>query len=152
MTGFFAELGAWNWLILAGLFLALELMAPGIFLIWFGIAAAIVGLIALTIDISWPWQLVIFAILALATVFVVHRYLRPYGDRPSDRPLLNRRALRYVGQYYVLAEAIENGRGKIRIGDSHWQVEGPDARVGARVKVVGADGTVLKVEPAEQTG
>lgn len=149
MTGFFAELGAWNWLILAGLFMALELMAPGIFLIWFGIAAALVGLLALAVDIAWPWQLVIFAALSLVTVFFVHRYLRPYGDGPSDRPLLNRRAQQHVGKFYVLAEAIENGRGKIRIGDSLWRVEGPDAREGARVKVTGADGTVLKVELAE---
>lgn len=149
MTGIFAELGAWNWLILAGLLMALELMAPGIFLIWLGIAAALVGVLAFIIDMSWAWELAIFAALSLVSVFLAHRYLRAGRDTPTDRPFLNRRAHQHVGKSYVLAEAIENGRGKIKIGDSLWRVEGPDASEGARVRVTDADGTVLKVELAE---
>ena len=144
-SSFFAELGAWNWLILAGLFFTLELLAPGIFLVWFGIAAAIVGVIALTVDIGWQTQLVLFGVLALVAVFVARRYLRSHeGD--TDRPLLNRRALQHVGRSYVLAEAIQNGRGKVKIGDTLWRVEGPDTPEGTPVRVTGADGTVLTVE------
>lgn len=142
---YLVELGAWNWLIVAVVLLGLELLAPGIFLVWLGIAAAVTGVIALTIDIGWQWQLVLFAILAMVSVFAAHRYLRGNLDTPSDRPLLNRRALQHVGKSYTLAEPIENGRGKIRIGDSLWQVEGPDTPVGESVTVTGADGTVLQV-------
>ncbi len=148
MFEFMAELKEWNWLILAGLFLALELLAPGIFLIWLGIAAAIVGMISLTIEMGWQWQLVLFAILSLLAVFAVHKFLRT-SDTVSDRPLLNRRAQQQIGKTYVLAEAIENGRGKIKIGDSLWRVEGPDAAEGKSVTVTGADGTVLQVKPEQ---
>jgi membrane protein implicated in regulation of membrane protease activity len=148
MFEWMAELGEWNWLILAGLFMALELLAPGIFLIWFGIAAAVVGVITLTVDIAWQWQLVLFAALSVGTVIAALKYLR-VGDTVSDRPLLHRRAQQHVGKTYTLAEPIENGRGKVKIGDSLWRVEGPDAPQGNRVTVTGADGTVLKVEPAE---
>lgn len=148
MLEWMRELGEWNWLILAGVFLALELLAPGIFLIWFGIAAAIVGAIALSIDFAWQWQLVLFALLSLLTVFVAHKYLR-FGDAVSDRPFLNRRAQQHVGKTFVLAEAIEHGRGKVKIGDSLWRVEGPDAPEGNSVTVTAVDGTVLQVTPAQ---
>ena len=148
LTSYLAELGSWNWLILAGIFLALELLAPGIFLVWLGIAAAIVGVLALTIDIAWQWQLVLFALLSLAAVFLAHKYLRA-EETVSDRPFLNRRAEQHIGKSYVLAEAIENGRGKVKIGDSLWRVEGPDAPQGSSVTVTDADGTVLQVKPVE---
>lgn len=146
LQGFFADLGAWNWLILAGVLFVLELLAPGIFLVWFGIAALIVGLAALTVAVAWQWQLVLFAVLSLAAAMLARRYLRG-GEAETDQPLLNRRAQQHVGRSYVLAEAIENGRGKVRIGDSVWRVEGPDLAQGQRVKVTGVEGTVLQVEP-----
>ena len=47
----------------------------------------------------------------------------------------------------MVAEAIENGRGTVKIGDTLWRAEGPDAAQGARVKVTGTDGATLMVEP-----
>ena len=91
----------------------------------------------------------LFAVLSLVAVFAARRYLRSQ-EGESDRPLLNRRALQHVGRSYVLAEAIENGRGKVKIGDTLWRVEGPDAPAGTQVTVTGADGTVLIVEPPQQ--
>lgn len=148
LTSYLVELGAWNWLILAGVFLVLELMAPGIFLVWLGIAAAVVGLLALMVDIAWQWQLVLFAVLSLVAVYIAHKYLRS-EDMVSDRPFLNRRAQQHIGKSYILAEAIENGRGKVKIGDSLWRVEGPDAPEGSSVTITDADGTVLRVKPAK---
>lgn len=148
VSSLFLGLGAWNWLILAVLFFVLELAAPGIFLIWFGIAAGIVGSLALLFDMAWQWQFVLFAVLSLGAVVAARKFLRT-DEAQSDRPLLHRRALQYVGKAYVVADAIENGRGKVRIGDTLWRVEGPDAAEGARVKVTGADGNTLIVELEE---
>jgi len=91
ISSIFVNLGAWNWLILAGLFFVLELLAPGIFLIWFGIAAGIVGALALMFDMAWQWQLMLFAALSLAAVIAARKFLRK-DDAQSDRPLLQRRA------------------------------------------------------------
>jgi len=146
VSSLFVNLGAWNWLILAGLFLVLELLVPGIFLIWFGIAAGIVGALALVFDVAWQWQLVLFALLSLMAVVIARKSFRA-DDEQSERPLLNRRAQQHVGKSYLVADAIENGRGKVKIGDTLWRAEGPDAAQGARVKVTGADGATLMVEP-----
>jgi len=147
VSSMFLELGAWNWLILAGMFFVLELLAPGIFLVWFGIAAAIVGALALLTDISWQLQFVLFALLSLLAAVIARKYFRSDAVQ-SDRPFLNLRAQQHVGKSYVVAEAIENGRGKVKIGDTFWLVEGPDAAQGASVKVTAADGSTLTVELA----
>ncbi|MGK2923437.1 MAG: NfeD family protein [Methyloceanibacter sp.] len=140
-------LGAWNWMILAAVLLVLEMIAPGIFLMWFGFAAAATGLIVFRYDIVWQWQLIWFCGLSLAAVLLANRYLRQH-PLESDQPLLNNRAAQLIGQSFDLAEPIENGRGSIRVGDTIWRVEGPELPKGARIKIVGTDGSVLKVEPA----
>lgn len=140
-------LGAWNWMILAAVLLALEMLAPGIFLMWFGFAAAATGLIVFRYDIVWQWQLIWFCGLSLAAVLLANRYLRQH-PLESDQPLLNKRAAQLIGQSFDLAEPIENGRGSIRVGDTIWRVEGPELPKGAHIRIVGTDGSVLKVESA----
>ena len=48
----------------------------------------------------------------------------------------------------VVVDAIENGTGRVKVGDSVWNAKGPDAEIGARVRVTGISGTCLNVEPA----
>jgi membrane protein implicated in regulation of membrane protease activity len=139
-------LGAWNWMILAAALFALELLAPGIFLMWFGVAAAATGLIVFRYDIGWQWQLIWFCGLSLAAVLLAAKYLRKHPFE-SERPLLNQRAVQLVGQSFELIDPIVNGRGSIKTGDTIWRVEGPELPKGARITVVGADGTLLKVAP-----
>lgn len=141
-------LGAWNWMILAAVLLVLEMLAPGIFLMWFGFAAAATGLIVFRYDIAWQWQLIWFCGLSLASALLANRYLRQH-PLESDQPLLNKRAAQLVGHSFDLVDPIENGRGSIRTGDTIWRVEGPELPQGTRIKVVGTDGTVLKVESDE---
>ena len=141
-----AKLGVWNWLILAAILFVLEVMSPGIFLMWFGMAAAVTALIAFAYDISWQWQLLWFCGLSLAALLAA-KYLRKH-PLESERPLLNERAVQLIGQSFDLIDPIVNGRGSIKTGDTIWRVEGPELSKGARIKVIGADGTLLKVVPA----
>ena len=140
-------LGAWNWMILAAVLFALELTAPGMFFMWFGMAAAATGILMFRYDISWQWQLIWFCGLSLASVLMAAKYLRQH-PLESERPLLNERAAQLIGQTFDLLDPIVNGRGSVKIGDSIWRVEGPELPKGARITVVGADGTLLKVVAA----
>ena len=49
----------------------------------------------------------------------------------------------------TVAEAIHGGEGKVKVGDSMWLATGPDAPVGARVTITGAEGARLRVEIAD---
>jgi len=138
-------LGPWNWFILAVVLLTLETVIPGVHFLWFGIAAVIIGFLGVTTGIVWQWQVLAFALLSVATVFWVRKYARP-DVAISDQPDLNVRGQQYIGRSLVVEQAIQNGRGKVRLGDSLWAVEGPDAPAGSRVTVTGAKGTVLVVE------
>jgi membrane protein implicated in regulation of membrane protease activity len=141
------SLGAWNWLILAVVLLILETVIPGVHFLWFGIAAAVIGVLALSTSIVWQWQVLAFVLLSVAVVFWVRRFARP-DVAISDLPDLNVRGQQYVGRAVVVEQAIENGRGRVRVGDTLWSAEGPDAPAGTRVTVTGSRGTVLVVERA----
>jgi inner membrane protein len=145
------EVGPWSWMVLGVILLALEIVVPGVFLLWIGVAAILTG--ALSLQLwgweSWIWQVqvLVFLALSLAAVFVGRRIMRSRGD-DSDQPLLNRRAEQLVGRTATLSEAIVEGQGRVRLGDTIWRISGPDLPVGARVRVTSvADGTLI-VEPA----
>lgn len=137
----------WGWLIFAALLGMGEVLMPGIFLIWVALAAAVTGLAALALPISLPVQLLLFAALCLASVWGGRRW---YSANPVDSqdPLLNDRTARLVGEILTLVEPIDNGRGRVKVGDSVWSCRGPDAPAGTRVRVIGAEASVLKVELA----
>ena len=149
MLQFLWGLGAWNWIVLAVLLLVLETVIPGVHFLWFGLAAGIVGALALAVgpEFTWQWQLIAYALVAVATVFLVRRRARLDANR-SDVPDLNVRAQQYVGRVFRVEEPIAGGRGKLRVGDTLWPAQGPDAPKGASVKVTGTNGTVLVVELA----
>ncbi|WP_026380362.1 NfeD family protein [Afifella pfennigii] len=140
-------LGGWTWWILGLVLLGVELLAPGFFFLWFGIAAIVIGISALLV--SWPWQLQIlgFGVLSLVAALIGRRF---YGrsEMPSADPNLNLRAERLKGRTFTLTEPIVEGAGRVNIDDGVWRVNGPDAPAGARIRVIGADGSTLLVEPA----
>ncbi len=139
-------LGGWTWWLLGLVLLAIEVFAPGFFFIWFGIAAILIGISALLFD--WPWQLQVlgFAVLSVIAALAGRRFSKSHVE--SDDPNLNLRGARLSGRTFVLAEPIVEGRGRVRIDDTVWQVYGPDAPAGTRIVVRGADGSILKVELA----
>jgi hypothetical protein len=141
------NLGIWNWFILGGILLAIEVLAPGKFMLWLGLSALLVGIISLFVD--WPWQMqfVAFAVFAIASIPIWHRVGRRI-EAPVDQPFLNRRSEAFVGQVFTLEKPIVNGSGTVRIGDTVWRVTGPDVSAGSRVKVTRADGATLFVEPS----
>ena len=147
LLAFFYGFGVWNWLILALLLFMLEAVVPGVHFLWFGIAAVLVGAIAMATGIAWQYQIIAFAAISVLTVFWVRHWVRP--DRTaSDLPNLNARGQQYVGRSVVVEQAIQNGRGRVRVDDTLWQAKGPDAPAGARVTVTSAEGSVLVVERA----
>ncbi|MBX9589307.1 MAG: NfeD family protein [Hyphomonadaceae bacterium] len=141
------SLGPWNWFILAAALLILETILPGVHFLWFGLAAIVIGFLGLLTGLTWQWQMLAFGLLSVLTVFWVRKYARP-DVAISDQPDLNVRGHQYIGRSLVVEQAIQNGRGKVRVGDTLWAAEGPDAPAGTRVTVTGAKGTVLVVERA----
>ncbi|MDQ1186948.1 NfeD family protein [Agrobacterium larrymoorei] len=146
-----ADLGPWSWWLLAAILLVAELAAPGVFLIWIGAAALVVGALSLALwDASvWGWQIQLLLFAALSVVFAIAG--RRYYDRKhatTDEPFLNQREASLVGRTATLQEPITEGRGRIRLDDTWWPVQGADQPAGTRVRIASAHGRTLTVEKA----
>jgi membrane protein implicated in regulation of membrane protease activity len=141
-------LGPWTWVVAGVVLIGLEMLAPGVFLIWLGLAAVLTGIVQWAFDLSWQGQALVFAVLAAAAVALGRVLTRHREDEDPTRPALNRRGHALVGRTFLLDSPIVGGSGRIRVDDSFWRVTGPDTPVGASVRVVRVDGTTLVVEPA----
>ncbi len=148
MTEMFYTLGTWNWLIFGFFLMALELLAPGVFMFWLGLAALLVGLLSFAINPSWQSQLLMFAVFAVAAVPLWRRVARSNSSVSLSNPFLNKRTEAMIGREFTLEKPIVGGTGTVRIDDTIWRVAGPDAPAGSRVRVVRADGASLTVAAA----
>ncbi|MNE60365.1 MULTISPECIES: NfeD family protein [unclassified Pseudomonas] len=149
MWAFLQHLSYWDWLALGTLLLILEVFGAGGYLLWIGLAAAAVGVLTFVMpQLSWELQFLLFGMLSILTA--LYWWRRQHSVvRVSDQPHLNLRGQELVGNVFVVHEAIVDGRGKIKVADGVWMAKGPDSPAGTRVRVVGLEGVMLKVEHAD---
>lgn len=145
---FLLSFGGWNWVILGLALMTLEAAAPGVFLIWFGGAAILTGLISVLFGLGLTPQFLTFGALAAGSVILGWKF-GTYANADSDRPNLNIRGHQYVGKVFRLEEAIVDGVGRVRVGDTTWRVQGPDLAANSTVRVTDVRGTTLEVEPTD---
>lgn len=145
MLTLFASLGFWDWFIAGGVLLVLEVLAPGVFMLWLGLAAMLVGAISIFVDWTWQAQFIAFAVFSVAAIPLWRRLSMQVGAA-TDQPFLNRRAEALVGRIFTLEKPIQDGSGTIPVGDTVWRITGADVPAGSRVKVVRVEGTAVHVE------
>ncbi len=138
-------LGPAVWLIIAVSLFALETVVPGIHLLWFGVAALATAAFGFATGVDWQLQVASFAVFSVIAMFMVRRYALATGAK-TDLPTLNQPGGEFHGRVVVVEEAIRGGRGKVRVGDTLWIAEGPEAPAGTRVRIKGSAGSVLMVE------
>lgn len=137
----------WHWWIAAIAFAAIEVFAPSAAFIWMGASAGIVGgVLYLFPETGWQYQLLIFAVLSVATV-AFWRLYRSRNPVTAGDPNLNRRGNQYIDRSFTLDDGITNGNAKLTIDGVIWKIRGDDLPAGSRVRVIAVEGTVLMVEP-----
>ena len=140
----------WYWAIAAAAIAYVEMHAPGFYLIWIACGAATTAVGIGLFGIALEPQLITFAVASVAFCivgFFVYRSLNAQSTTTS----LNRRELGIVGAEGVVAEPIQNGQGKVRLGDTVWLAQGPDAPTGTPVRVRALLGTTVQVEAISRT-
>lgn len=145
---FLDTLGAWSWVILGLILIGGELLAPGVFLIWLGLAALLTGAVVGLSDIGWQTAALVFAGFSLVCVLLGHLLTRRKGEEPDVTTGLNDRGRQLIGKVYKLDATMTGGEGRIRVGDSSWRITGPELLAGSEVRVVRVDGATLIVEKA----
>ena len=148
MMEFLLNLEYWHWLVLGLLLIIIEMMAPGAILLWFGVAAGVVGILLWLIPaMSWQIQLILFSVMSIASVVAWRSYAKKHPPTDNEYPTLNKRGEDLIGRVFTLEEDIVNNYGKIRVDDTMWKIRGSNVGAGAQVRVTAVDGTVLVVEP-----
>lgn len=143
------QLEWWVWMVGGiGLILA-ELVVPSFFVVWFGLGALLVGLLALLApDLSLTVQLAIWTAASLAMVVLWFKVFKP-GFHKTRIGTATGEA---VGEIGLLVNAVAPfERGKVRfqrpvLGSEEWvcMADTPIA-AGERVKVVAIEGSFLSV-------
>ncbi len=136
------------WLIIGLLLMIFEITAPGVFLLWFGLAALTTGIVQIFLPLSLPLQLLVFALSSAIWVFIGRKVYKRLGDVTSDtNTSLNERTKRYIGQIATVEAPIEDGQGRIHVGDNSWICYcDEDIPIGGKVKIIDAKGAAFIVE------
>ncbi|PTM41187.1 NfeD family protein [Bosea sp. 124] len=141
-------LGAWGWVILGLVLIGGEVFAPGIFLLWLGLAALLTGAVVGLVNIGWEAAALVFAGFSLVSVVVGRLLTRRKGEEPDAATGLNDRGRQLIGKVFRLEATMAGGEGRIRVGDSSWRVTGPELLAGSEIRVVRVEGATLVVEKA----
>ena len=142
----FISLGAWAWIILGVILIGVELLAPGAFFLWLGLAAIATGLLDAVLGLSWQASALLFALLCVTAVILRRAVTRSKTQPEARTEELSQRGQSLVGRVFALEAPIKDGEGRIRLDDSSWRVTGADRFAGAKVRVVRIEGSTLVVD------
>jgi membrane protein implicated in regulation of membrane protease activity len=139
------------WLLVGGaLVAAVEILVPGAMLVWIGAAMTATGLATLLFGLDAGGQALSFVLLLGAAV-ATGLFLRkpnPPEDRAANLPDAG-----LAGRTGRVDSPFEGGRGRVRLGDTHWSaraLDGADLPAGLLVRVHHVEDGVLVVEAAGQ--
>jgi membrane protein implicated in regulation of membrane protease activity len=136
----------WIWAVGGLLLLIAEIVAPGFFLVFLGVAAIATGLFTLLFDLGIGPQLALFVVYTALAVMIGKRwYAEPDAHDPNLK--LNDPSKRLVGKTVTVVDAVDDHGGRVRVGDGEWSARGGPAVAGERVTVTGVEGNCLTVEP-----
>ena len=144
--------GFWSWLSIGVLLMIAELFVPGTFIMWFGFGAVLTGLIVGIFGIaSLTMQLLIFVVASVISLGIgIFVYDKVFGPNKEKGNQTRTGAQRFVGKTYIVSETIQNGKGKVAVGDTVWLARSKKKIAkGTEVVVIGVDGTQLLVEEKE---
>ncbi|MEE4312376.1 MAG: NfeD family protein [candidate division KSB1 bacterium] len=134
------------WMIVAAILIVGEIFTAGFFILWFGVAAAVAGMLALLgLNAAWQWG----AFVIVSGVLLA--FSRKLADKFSKEQPKGIGADRFIGQTGVVLEEIDNTKnsGRVRLGKEEWRAEsydGVNIRKGETVEVTRLEGTHLIVK------
>ncbi len=128
------------WLVAGVGLLVLEVLAPGVFLMWLGLAAIGTGGVVLGLDVGLAGQVVAFGVFAAVAIGVGLRLRR------GRALVLNTAQSGLIGRHARVL-LVEGRVVRVRIGDSDWSArlakDLGEVAVGAELRVVGVDGVCV---------
>lgn len=121
---------------LAALLIIAEIFTAGFFLLWFGVGAAVAGILAiLGLNVGWQWGsfVVVSGVLFASTRRLAERFTKKQPPGVG--------AHRFIDKVVVVLQEIDNveNTGRVRMDKDEWRADsfsGEIIPVGERVRVV----------------
>ncbi len=139
----------WHWISFGLILVAAEIVVPSFVIIWFGVAAIVIGFIDWLINPSFSVELFWWIVLSLLFLVLWFKYFRPdnftkRGQADDD--------MGTAGIVTATVEPFKKGRAKFEVpilGSSEWVVTADDRiEKGEKIIAVKALGNMLKVKKA----
>jgi membrane protein implicated in regulation of membrane protease activity len=139
----------WSWAILAALLGLAEMHAPGGYLIWIALGAALTAGVDAVYHLSITAQVVIMMLASCVSCVAGYFVYRHADRRQPDTATLNQRDALLVGERGVVCSDIVHGEGKVRLGDTVWLAEGPNLPTGTAIIVKSVHRARVRVRPVD---
>ena len=142
----------WHWAVLGiGLIIA-ELAVPAFFIVWFGLGALLVSVVVLVApSLGLTAQLLTWTVASVAMVVVWFRIFKP-GMHKTRIGMSDSNIVGEVGMLTRDVEPYQKGQVRFQkplVGSELWEcISDETIRSGERVKVLGIEGSFLKVGKA----
>ena len=137
----------WHWLVLGFVLLIVEIMVPGVFLLWWGLAALGTALVQFLIPAFSLTELAIFyALLACILSVGWWKYQHGKDHRDQVKTALNQRDHAMLGKRGTVQEIASNGIGRGVFGDTTWRIQGECLRANDLIEVKAVSGITLIVQ------
>ena len=147
MADWLTTWSVWHWLVLGFVLLIAETLVPGVFLLWWGLAAIVAaGVMALVPSLSLTVLAVFYAILAIILSLLWWKYQHSKDNQDQSRTTLNQRDHTLLGKKGTVLEIGSNGIGRGAFGDTTWRIQGEHLTVNDLVVVERVDGITLLVK------
>ncbi|MDP3538566.1 MAG: NfeD family protein [Azonexus sp.] len=141
----------WIWIVGGIVLILTELVVPSFFIVWFGLGALLVGLLALAFDLSLTAQLATWTLASVAMVILWFRVFKQSFIKTRSGSADGE----VIGEIGLLVSAVAPfERGKVRfqrpiLGADEWVCHADVAiAAGERVRVITIEGSFLKVSKA----
>jgi membrane protein implicated in regulation of membrane protease activity len=135
------------WFLIGLGLLLLELVLPGLVIIFFGAGAWITALACVLHDFTLNWQILIFLVASLLGLVLLRKYLKRkfFGKRSGE---VDDQLEEFIGRKAQALEDFSEGMGKVEFKGTHWtaRCEDPVAK-GQWVTIVSKESLILKVKP-----
>lgn len=135
------------WFLIGLGLLLLELVLPGLVILFFGLGAWITALVCAITDINLNWQILIFLVASLLGLVLLRKYLKKRFFSKRDEEIQDQLE-EFIGREAKAIDEFKNGTGKVEFKGTRWTAHS-DAPVskGQWVTIQSKDSLTLNVKP-----
>ncbi|OOF70528.1 NfeD family protein [Rodentibacter caecimuris] len=141
----------WHWLGVGFLLLIAEVILPGVFFLWWGLAAIIVSAVMKFFPGLNLVNLVIcYAVLSGFLSLIWWKYQHSKDNQDQSKTTLNQLDHAMLGKKGIVKEITVNDIGRGAFGDTTWRIQGENLNINDLIEVVDVRGITLIVKTIDR--